>query len=99
MDATPAPGLLERPETERKWEICWESSDWPSFDFFGDSKELYPFKHRSTSISSRGGSSSQTSRIGGHPKRGGGHLAVIIHLRVTILYSFFIDISQAVGEK
>ena len=70
--------------------FCW---------LFLGSKELYPFKHRSPSITSRGGSSPQTSRIGGHPKRGGGHLAVIIYLRVTIFYSFFIDISQAVGEK
>ena len=88
MDATPAPDLLARPETGRECEICLESFDWPSVDFFWDSKELYPFKHRSTSISSRGGSSSQTSRIGGHPKRGGGRLAVIIYLRVTILFFY-----------
>ena len=89
MAAIPVPDLLARPETERECEICWESFDWPSVDFFWDSKELYPFKHRSLSISSQGGSSSQTSRIGGHPKRGGGHLAFIIYLRA--------DVSQAVG--
>ena len=99
MAATPAPDLLARPETERECEICWESFIWLSVDFFWDFKELYPFKHRSPSISSQGGSSSQTSRIGGHPKRGGGRLAVIIYLRVTIFYPFFIDISKAVGVK
>ena len=91
MAATPALDLLARPETERECEICWESFEWPSVDFFWDSKELYPLKHRSPSISSQGGSSSQTSRIGGHPKRGGGHLAFIISLRV--------DVSQAVGAN
>ena len=43
MAATPAPDLLARPETERECEICWESFEWPSVDFFWDSKELYPF--------------------------------------------------------
>ena len=35
MAATLAPDLLARPETERECEICWESFDWPSVDFFG----------------------------------------------------------------
>ena len=37
MAATPALGLLERPETEREWEI---RCDWSLVDFFGIQRNL-----------------------------------------------------------
>ena len=99
MAATPVPDLLARPETERECEICWESFDWPSVDFFWIPKNCIRSNTGAPRLALKEGRHHRLLELEGilREEVGNSQLSFTRGLQFSIL--FFINISQAVGEK